>query len=265
MGTLPLLFLIDICIQWTGWVFACLMHTEKFYDLTGSSTFLLVVSLCYNWHSRGHPRQSIQTTAVIVWGVRLGAYLFLRILASGKDRRFDKTRDYPVRFFYAWTIQGVWVAMTLFPTLLCLMSGKQPALGNRDYIGWGMWLMGFLIETLADYQKTAFRNNPANQGKFIRSGLWSLSRHPNYFGEILLWFGLYVSASSTFTGYEYLTVLCPTLVYLLITRVSGIPMLESYGLHKWGTLPEYRQYIKNTPLLVPFWHWSDQENFLRNQ
>ncbi|KAF2362620.1 Protein of unknown function DUF1295 [Trinorchestia longiramus] len=253
-GTLTSLALIDFGIQFLGWGIAVFFHTERLYDLTGSSTFLLVAGLCYKWHTNGHPRQLIQTGAVIVWALRLGSYLFSRILEQGQDRRFNKIRDDPVRFFSAWTMQGMWVFVTLLPTLLCVMNSRQPPLRLRDYIGWGVWLMGFLIETLADHQKTVFRRDPSNQGKFISSGLWSLSRHPNYFGEILLWFGLYISASSSFSGYEYFSVLSPTLVYLLITRVSGIPMLESYGLKKWGTSPLYQKYLRETPVLVPFWH-----------
>ena len=90
------------------------------------------------------------------------------------------------------------------------------------------------------------------QGKFITSGLWSLSRHPNYFGEIMLWFGLYLSASSVFKGWQYLSVLSPVFVHLLITKLSGIPLLEQAGLKKWGHLPEYQNYLRNTPILVPF-------------
>ncbi|KAG7153786.1 Zinc finger protein 362-like [Homarus americanus] len=135
----------------------------------------------------------------------LGLFLFTRIVKAGKDRRFDKTRANPVRFFYAWTLQGVWVLVTILPSLLAVLSPRQRPVGTRDYIGWGIWAMGFLIEVVADYQKTVFKNNPANKDKFINTGLWALSRHPNYFGEILLWFGLYVSASSTFSGWEYLT------------------------------------------------------------
>ena len=147
-------------------------------------------------------------------------------------------------------------------------------LGKQDYLGWALWATGMFFEIVADMQKTAFKNDPKNQvsahhifensepkskyrlftqGKFITTGLWSISRHPNYFGEILLWFGLYISASSVFKGWQYLGVLSPLFVHLLITRVSGIPLLEKAGLKKWGHLKEYQEYLKNTPSLVPFW------------
>lgn len=177
---------------------------------------------------------------------------------------------------------GVWVIVTLLPSLLMVMKSKQPTLNAQDWIGWTMWVVGFVTEVLADYQKSQFRSDPANAGKFINTGLWSLSRHPNYFGEILLWSGLFVSASSSFTKWwyfaynwqlffvvasivvfyakhfaffsnrEYLTILSPMFLGYLITRMSGIPPLESYGLKKWGHLPEYKAYLENTPVLVPF-------------
>lgn len=251
-STMTKLALVDFGIQWTAFAIANFLQTEKFYDLTGSSTYILLAYLAYKWHSNGHPRQIIQTGCVVMWAFRLGLYLFTRIMKDGKDRRFDKMRTNPTRFFYAWTIQGVWVLVTILPSLLAVLSPRQQSLTTRDYAGWGIWLIGYLIEVVADYQKSAFRNNPANKDKFINTGLWALSRHPNYFGEILLWFGLYISASSTFSGWEYITILCPLMDYLLITRVSGIPMLENYGRKKWGILPQYQEYVRNTPVLIPF-------------
>ncbi|MCL4126109.1 UNVERIFIED_CONTAM: hypothetical protein GTU68_044334, partial [Idotea baltica] len=149
---------------------------------------------------------------------------------------------------------GIWVFVNLLPSLLCITNPRQKELGWRDFTGWALFIVGFLIETVADYQKSSFRNEKANQDKFISSGLWSLSRHPNYFGEVLLWFGLYVSASSVFQSWQFLTVFCPVLEYLLISKLSGVPFLEGYALKKWGTSPKYQEYLRNTPVLVPFWH-----------
>ena len=194
-------------------------------------------------------------------------------MKDGKDKRFDKVRDQPLRFLVFWLIQGLWVFVTLLPTLMLNESKRDRPLGAQDYIGWAIWAAGMVFEVTADLQKSAFRRDPANdvrlkfqlrkgyqfftvfsmfQGKFINTGLWSISRHPNYFGEISLWFGLYVSASSVFSGLEYLAVLSPVFVHLLITKVSGIPLLEKAALKKWGSLPQYKEYLKNTPVLVPF-------------
>ncbi|RXG72969.1 hypothetical protein Avbf_04624 [Armadillidium vulgare] len=157
---------------------------------------------------------------------KLGLFLFTRILKTGKDRRFDKIKESTLHLFIVWILQGVWVIVTL--------AKSYSSTINQTRKNWmeGIHWLGF--------------------DKFITTGLWSLSRHPNYFGEILLWFGLYVSASSVFRSYEYLTVFSPVFVYLLITQLSGIPPLEKYGQKKWGKQPSYREYINKTPLLIPF-------------
>lgn len=115
-----------------------------------------------------------------------------------------------------------------------------------------MWVFGFLFEVIADHQKSRFKSNPDNAGKFINEGLWSLSRHPNYFGEILMWSGLYLSSTSVLKGWEHISVISPVLLSYLLTRVSGIPLLEKAGMKKWGDQPDYQEYIKNTAKLIPY-------------
>lgn len=162
-------------------------------------------------------------------------------------------RDSPVKLFTFWSLQGVWVFVTLLPTLMANSpSARDPALTTQDLVGWSLWGIGMAFEVIADLQKSLFRMNPENKDKFIQEGLWSISRHPNYFGEILLWAGLYVSASTTFRGAQYLAVLSPLFVYVLITRVSGVPILESQARKRWGHLAEYQRYLRQTPILVPF-------------
>jgi len=197
-------------------------------------------------------RQFIQSHMVMAWASRLGLFLFVRVLKEGGDKRFDAVRDKPMKFLVYWTIQGIWVLVTLTPTLILNQSGRNPPLGARDYLGWSIWATGLATEVLADWQKSAFRANPANEGKFIRTGLWSVSRHPNYLGEIALWFGLYISASSVFQGAQFLSVLSPIFVHLLITRLSGIPLLEKAAQKRWGSRKDYLAYVANTPVLVPF-------------
>jgi len=247
------LFALDIGIQWLAFIFANYLKTEKFYDLTGSLTFLSSLYLSLQW-SEQSARQTTQSRMVMFWATRLGIFLFSRVIADGKDKRFDKIKQSSLRFFSAWTIQGFWVFITSLPTLMLNDIGGDAdlPLATRDYVGWAIWVFGIGFELLADYQKHMFRMNPDNRGKFITSGLWSISRHPNYFGEILLWFGLFVSASSVFQGWQHLAILSPVFVYLLITKLSGVPMLEKAGLKRWGELPEYQRYLANTPCLVPF-------------
>ncbi|XP_072022755.1 uncharacterized protein [Amphiura filiformis] len=244
----------DVGIQWAGFAVAAALKTEKFYDLAGSGTFLFLAIQTLRWGNTFYFRQKVQTGMVATWAVRLGLFLFTRVLHAGGDSRFDKVKGNPKTFFIYWTIQALWVWLTLLPTMILNSEKRDKPLGLRDYAGWGLWTAGFLLEAVADYQKTVFKADPDNAGKFISTGLWSISRHPNYLGEILLWAGLYLSSSSVMSGYQHLSVISPIFVYLLLTRVSGVPILERQGMKRYGKDPAYLDYVKNTALLLPgFW------------
>ncbi|XP_068703415.1 uncharacterized protein [Montipora foliosa] len=243
---------IDFSIQWALWLVASFLQTETFLDLAGSSTFILLT-----WHSirktgRFHVRQLIQSGCVTLWGLRLGMYLFHRILNDGKDARFDKVRGNPIIFLIYWTLQGVWVWITLWPTLVLNTTAKDERLTWKDYFGWSLWLIGFLLEATADRQKSQFLADPANKEKWISTGLWSLSQHPNYLGEILMWSSLFLPASSVMSGYQYWSAISPLFVAYLLIRVSGIPIVEKRGLKKWGHLARYQMYRQNTAKLIPY-------------
>ncbi|KAF0288019.1 hypothetical protein FJT64_013590 [Amphibalanus amphitrite] len=243
---------VDFGIQWGLWTVSAALHTEKFYDLAGSSTFAALVYLAFDWSRQQSGPQWLQRNMVLVWAARLGLFLFVRVLKEGGDRRFNRARDSPATLFAFWTMQGVWVIVTLLPTLVMMDSETRRQPSTQHYVGWTMWAVGFVFEVIADYQKSVFRNDPANKGQFIDTGLWSISRHPNYFGEILLWFGLYVSASVGWSGRRHLLVLCPLFNYLLISRLSGVPPLEKAAAKRWGSDPRYRRYASTVPELVPF-------------
>ncbi|XP_061410448.1 uncharacterized protein LOC133344492 isoform X1 [Lethenteron reissneri] len=246
---------VDLGVQWALGLVAIVLRTEVFFDAAGSGTFLLLTYLSRKWSSTKFLRQQIQSGLVSVWGLRLGMYLFLRILREGKDSRFDKVRDKPSIFFMFWTLQAVWVFVTLLPTLIVNTKKQDSPLTLRDYLGWAVWVLGFTVEMLADHQKSFFRSDPNNVGKFIQSGLWAYSRHPNYVGEILQWLGLFVSASSVLSGWEWLSAASPLLVWLLLSHVSGVPILERQAMRRWGLDPAYRAYVKRTPVLFPFSPW----------
>lgn len=176
----------------------------------------------------------------------------MRILKDGHDRRFNNVRDSPGTFFVYWTIQAVWVFATLLPTLMLNSEKRDVPLGTRDYIGWSIWGLGFATEAIADQQKWFFKRDPENTGKFIQSGLWAYSRHPNYLGEILQWSGLWLTASSVMQGWQYLSVASPLFVWFLLRHVSGIPILEKQAMKKWGSEPAFQDYVRSTPLLWPW-------------
>ena len=246
---------ICIGIQWVAWIPASIAKTERFYDLTGGLTYLIVIGFSLWAGSQSEPpslRELIVSLLVVIWSLRLSVFLYLRIHRTGKDGRFDQLKTSPIRFLVPWSIQGLWVFLTMIVVIVInSQADSAPALGIWDGIGLSMWVLGFGIEAIADNQKTVFNNVSDNQGKWIDSGLWYYSRHPNYLGEILLWTGIAFFGISCFTGLERVAWISPIFIYILLTKVSGIPILDKRALEKWGDDPEYQKYRDNTPALIP--------------
>ena len=242
-------------IQWLSWVPASVGQTERFYDLTGGMTYLVVVafSLWVGSESEGiGSRELLISALVAMWSIRLSGFLFLRIHHKGKDGRFDDLKTSPVRFLVPWTLQGLWIFLTANVVIVInSQTGPSPPLGIWDVIGLLIWILGFGIEVLADMQKTRFNSNPKNEGRWIDQGLWSLCRHPNYLGETLLWTGIAVFGVSCLEGFEWVSWISPVFVYLLLTKVSGIPILDRRALSKWGDDPEYQEYRERVPAMIP--------------
>ena len=188
---------------------------------------------------------------ILVWAVRLGSFLFMRIRAAGEDRRFREIKPSFARFLLTWTIQGLWVSFSVAAGLAAITSTVRVGLDAFAVIGLIVWLIGFGIEVIADRQKSAFNATPANKGKFINTGLWSWSRHPNYFGEIVLWIGVAIIALPVLRGWQWATLISPIFIILLLTRISGVPLLEKRADEKWGGQPEYEAYKAGTSVLVP--------------
>ena len=256
-GYSAVLYCAVICIgmQWIAWIPASFGKTERFYDLTGGLTYLTVVGFSLWAGSQSEPpspRELIISLLVVIWSLRLSSFLYFRIHRTGKDGRFDQLKTSPIRFLVPWTLQGLWVFLTMIVVIVInSQSDSASALGIWDGLGLSIWILGFGIEAIADKQKTVFNTEPNNQGKWIDSGLWSYSRHPNYLGEILLWTGIAFFGISCFTGLERVAWVSPLFIYLLLTKVSGIPILDKRSLEKWGDDPEYQKYRENTPALIP--------------
>ena len=246
---------IAIGIQWVAWLPASFRQTERFYDLTGGLTYIAVVvfSLWAGAQTESpSPREWIISLLVVIWALRLSSFLFFRIHRAGKDGRFDELKTSPIRFLVPWTIQGLWVFLTVNVVIVInSQTNPAPSLGIWDGIGFVVWLLGFGIEVIADSQKTAFNAKPENRGRWIEDGLWSLSRHPNYLGEILIWSGIACFGVPCFSGLEKLAWISPVFVYFLLTKISGIPILDKRALTKWENNPEYLLYRANTPVLFP--------------
>ena len=238
-------------IQWLAFIPAYLLQTEKFLDLTGSITYIAVVVTAVLLSPAVDERSILLLALVVIWAVRLGTFLFRRIQKAGKDARFDDIKPSFIRFLSFWTLQGLWVTFTVAAALAAVTTTMRKDLGLVALIGFLVWVFGFAVEAVADAQKSRFRADPENKGKFIDSGLWAWSRHPNYFGEIVLWIGVAIIALPVLRGWQWITLISPVFVALLLTRVSGVPMLEKRADEKWGGQEAYEAYKERTPVLIP--------------
>ena len=248
--------LFAFIIQWVLFVPAFLFKTEKFYDISGSFTYISIISyVCYQSYllKDFNLGNLILVFFIGFWAVRLGSFLFLRIHKAGEDKRFRLIKRSPTQFFMTWTLQGMWVSLCSACALTAMASDQGLIINNWFYIGSFLFLFGLAIEIIADYQKTIFRKDEKNKDNFIKTGLWALSRHPNYLGEIILWLGVSVISFSSLSDWQYITLISPIFTYLLLVHISGVRILESNGKKKWGHLKNYNEYIDKTPMLLFKW------------
>jgi steroid 5-alpha reductase family enzyme len=238
-------------IQWIVFIPAYVNKTEKYFDLTGSITYILVVVSAVVFSGSPDARAILLAVMVSVWALRLGTFLYKRIHAAGEDRRFREIKQSFPRFLMTWTLQGLWVSFSLAAALAAITSGLRLPLGGFALAGFLVWLFGFTVEVTADRQKSLFKADPENKDKFISSGLWSWSRHPNYFGEIVLWVGVAIIALPILQGWQWLMLISPVFITLLLTKISGVPMLEARADEKWGGQEDYESYKARTSVLIP--------------
>jgi len=230
---------------------AFISQTEKYYDITGTMTYVFTTLIAMFLASSLDTRSLLLGALVLIWTLRLGIFLFKRINKAGKDDRFDNVKPSFIRFLNAWILQGLWVTFTAGAALTAISSNNRIAFGSIGLMGLTIWIIGFTIEVQADNQKKKFNKDPSNKNKFINTGLWSKSRHPNYFGEILLWCGIAVIAFPVLKGSQSFTLISPVFVYILLTRGSGVPLLEKKADKTWGGDPGYEEYKDSTPILFP--------------
>ena len=244
---------LAFAIQWIAFIPAYIFQTEKFYDLTGSLTYLSVIWYSLALSSDQFTNINGANIAIVLlislWAIRLGSFLFMRIHHDGEDKRFRSIKPSASQFFMTWTLQGLWVSLCSMCALTAISSNTGVVTNIFFYIGLALFITGFTVEVVADMQKSAFKAIPANKDKFITLGLWAKSRHPNYLGEIVLWTGIEVMSFSSLQGLKYLTLISPIFTYLLLVYVSGVRMLEARGDLKWGDDPDYQNYKKSTPTL----------------
>lgn len=240
---------VAFVIQWIAFIPAYVFQTEKFYDLTGSATYITVTALALVLSPALSTRAVVIASLVVVWAVRLGLFLFTRIKRAGSDKRFDRIKVSLPKFLLAWTLQGLWVSFTLAAGLAAITSQAVAPLSLWDAPALLIWFIGFGVEVVADEQKRRHRKSD-DKDRFISTGLWSWSRHPNYFGEICLWVGMAMFAFPALSGWQYVTLLSPVFVYVLLTRISGVPMLEASAQRSFGADPAYQDYVARTHVLM---------------
>jgi steroid 5-alpha reductase family enzyme len=251
MTELALLAALSIAIQWIAFVPAFLKQTEHFYDLVGASTYLILLACA------AYLAPSLETLDIILlavcglWALRLGSFLMRRVHVVGFDVRFNKIKQSFSRFLVAWTVQGLWVVFTLCPVLIVVTSAKLHSASLWTWIGLAIWALGFAVEVIADQQKWQFKMDAANKGRFITTGLWARSRHPNYAGEITLWTGIFIACVPMLSGWQWVGIISPLFIYFLLTRISGIPILEANADKRWGLEAAYQHYKRTTPQLWP--------------
>ena len=242
---------IAFAVQWVVFIPSYLFQTEHFYDLTGGITYLSLVALVVIANPFLDWRGGLIALMVGIWAIRLSTFLFARVRADGFDRRFTRMKTLPMQFLMTWTLQGLWVFVTFSAGLAAMTSIAQAPLGIFALVGTSLWLVGFVIEVVADAQKRQFRRNPEAGGRFITTGLWAWSRHPNYFGEIILWVGIALVALPALSGWQLATLISPIFVFVLLNYVSGVRMLEASADKRWGSDPEYQAYKTRTSVLIP--------------
>lgn len=247
--------LIAFIIQWVAFIPAYAFQTEKFYDLTGTLTYLTVTWYALYMSSEKFTNLNVASIAIVLlislWAIRLGSFLFSRIHKDGEDKRFRTIKPSATQFFMTWTLQGLWVSLCSMCALTAISSESGVVVNAFYYLGVGLFIYGFITEVKADNEKSKFRSVPENRDKFITTGLWAKSRHPNYFGEIVLWAAIAVISLPSLSGLQYITLISPIFTYVLLVHVSGVRMLEARGQKKWGHLEEYKAYQKSTPMLFP--------------
>ena len=249
--TFALCVALAYILQWVSFVPAYLKQTERFFDLIGAATFALVACVALVGAGEFGVRAVAIALMVVVWAARLGVFLGVRVHRSGGDRRFDTIKINLGMFLMTWTLQAVWVCVSFGPGLVAITTSGQGAADAYLLAGAALWGVGLMVEVVADEQKRRFRSTPGNARRFIDSGLWAWSRHPNYFGEIVLWLGIAVAAFPALGGWQYATLVSPVFVWLLLTRISGVRMLEAAAAKRWAGDDEYTSYLARTPVLLP--------------
>ncbi len=251
MTSLWLFLAVSIGFNLVLFVPAYFLQTDKLTDISYALTFLFLTA--YGFLSSTRKAVHILVALVVaLWAFRLGSFLFIRIQKMKRDKRFDGMRENPLLFARFWLLQGATVAVVLLAALQ-VWRQQNPEITAGVVIGLITSVVGLMIEAVADQQKYQFSQNPKNKGQWIQTGLWRRSRHPNYFGEILMWLGMFIATFDQLSGVYQLVLaaMSPLYISFLLLFVSGVPLLEKSADKRWGKDKAYQAYKKATPLIIP--------------
>ena len=248
---------LSFIIHWLVFIPSYFYKTEKFYDITGTVAYLsILLTTAYLINLVNDEgillRSIISIIFVMIWAIRLGIFLFKRVIKVGEDKRFEHAKKSFSKFLMFFNISALWVFLTIVNVLTMIINNSDSVTDLFFIIGFKIVIIGFIIEVVADMQKRKFRTNISNKGQFISSGLWSISRHPNYFGEMMIWVGISFVTIPILIGWQFITLISPIFVIFLLTKVSGINLLEASANDKWGADKNYQDYKDKTSVLIPF-------------
>ena len=248
---------LSFIIHWLVFIPSYFYKTEKFYDITGTVAYLsILLTTAYLINLVNDEgillRSIISIIFVMIWAIRLGIFLFKRVIKVGEDKRFEHAKKSFSKFLMFFNISALWVFLTIVNVLTMIINNSDSVTDLFFIIGFTIVIIGFIIEVVADMQKRKFRTNISNKGQFISSGLWSISRHPNYFGEMMIWVGMSFATIPILIGWQFITLISPIFVIFLLTKVSGINLLEASANDKWGADKNYQDYKDKTSVLIPF-------------
>jgi steroid 5-alpha reductase family enzyme len=252
---LALTALVTFGYQLSFYIVAGCLRFDKVTDFAYGTNFIVLAIMTLCVRGEYHPRQIVVSALVILWGIRLAGYLLMRIIVIGEDHRFDKIRKDLLKFGGFWLAQFVSIWVIFVPIAILNAIPNQSDLQWRDYLGWAIFGVGWIVEAVGDQQKFAYRNNPTSKGHWCDAGLWNYTRHPNYFGEMLCWWGLFTSGASMYSGAQWAGVVGPLYVVFILLFLSGIPALEESADKKYWNRPDYQEYKKSVSVLIPLPHF----------
>lgn len=238
-----------------GYLVAYFKQTDHFTDIIYALSFMLIAG--YGVYLQPNPGifHWVLFLMVTIWALRLAIYLGYRIRVWGLDKRFDRFRGSWSGLLKFWILQFLSIVIVGLPVIFSITKIESD-FGFWQGLGLVTFLFGFLMESIADYQKFMFKLNPENQHSFIQSGLWGYSRHPNYLGEWFVWLGVFLFCMTLLQGYEWLAVLSPAWIYVLLRYISGGNLLEKSATSKYSDHPDYQSYLQRTGVFFPKLHWK---------